>query len=123
MNATITGGSAVIAPTIVLGISDETPAGNVIHEILGRRDPDVTLRAPGRRKGVLELGFSGADSEAKSHAARNILLLAGLLTLVAPERTTFNGMTFVVTDNVARVLDPETRNAWTLTVPYQEVSP
>lgn len=125
MNGSITGGASVITPTLILELTEEAQGGNIVHPILGRSNPDVTLRPGGRRTGTIALGFAGANSEALSATARSVLLTAGLLTLVAPARPSLNGLTFVIPEGgrVQRSIEPDTRNAWTVVLDYQEVTP
>lgn len=120
MNATITGGASVITPTLVTELSEANTGRNIVHRIIGRTDPDVTLRAASLRTGTLELAFL---SEADSHTARNVLATGGLFTLNSPDRPTL-AMKFVVADNgrISRAIEDTTRNAWTIAVDYAEVS-
>ena len=121
MNGTITGGSTPINPSIILGLSEQIPGGTVVHPILGRIDPDVTLRPAAVRTGTLELGFTASNAETASFAAVNALRSAAVFRLAA-ERGTL-AMAFVVPENgrIERRLDDTTRSAWTVTVDYQEV--
>ena len=56
MSVTITAGAQTVtaeASTIRTRLS--RPSRNIVHPVLGREDPDVTLRPAGVRAGVLEL--------------------------------------------------------------------
>lgn len=122
MNGSITGGSATITPTIITGVSEESRGGTQVHPILGRSDPDVTLRVADIRTGQMSLGFANSTAETASAAAVSVLREAAVFTLNAPNRGTLR-LAFVVPDSgqIKRELDPETLNAWTVVVDYQEV--
>ncbi len=51
--ATMTRGATVLAPVDVLGWSLTRPGRSVVHPILGRAAPTVTVRAAGLRAGTL----------------------------------------------------------------------
>lgn len=119
----ITRGTTVITPTQVLRVDGMQMAGNKVHPIIGRADPDVTLRPAGTRTGTLELGFHGLTSEADSKAAADAHALGGVFTLTTDDRVTLT-MFYVVRDGgqIARTLEPESRDAWLVTVDFQEVT-
>lgn len=120
MPTTITQGANTIAPQEVLSVSSEQTAGNIVHPILGRANPDVTLRPAGMRTGSIEMGFSGPNSETDSAAARALLAAGGVFTMTSTDRATVN-MTFVASGRITRELEETTRNAWTISLDYQEV--
>lgn len=117
----ITHGATVITPTIVLGLDERHDGGNIVHNIPGRPEPDVTLRPGNLRTGTLSCGFAGAASETASAAARALFNTGGVFTAISDERTTL-AFSFVRAGRVARDIDPETRNGWVVTVDYQEVT-
>jgi hypothetical protein len=117
----ITHGVDVIAPTVVLNISSARESGNIIHPIIGRAEPDVTLRPASLRTGVLELGFAGPDAEADSADAEQAHAGMGAFTLHNDVRPSL-GFSYVVNGTVERALEDETRDAWIVRVGYQEVS-
>lgn len=121
MNGTITGGTTPVTPTLIIGLEEDAPGGAIVHKILGRADPDVTLRPAGTRAGRLELAFAGTNADAASDAAVASLRSAAVFRLTA-DRSTMN-MTFVVPDTgrVSRRIEEATRNAFTVLVDYQEV--
>lgn len=119
MPTTITTTEHTITPVLVLGYESEREPGNIIHPILGRANPDVTLRPAGLRTGELQLFF---PDETEAAAAEDALAAAGVCELTTSDRASVN-MTFVVEGRLARALDPETRDHWTVTVGFQEVTP
>ncbi|GAB6856475.1 hypothetical protein [Microbacterium xylanilyticum] len=119
MATTITAGASVITPLLVEGFEAARSGGAIVHTILGRANPDVTLRPAGTRTGALELLFA---DEAKANQAWSALAVAGVFTLASDERAI--GMTFVIPEGerIGLKLDDTTRNHWHVTVPYREVT-
>ncbi len=120
MPALITFGSSTIAPSQVMGYMSERAGNNVVHPILGREEPDVTLRPASLATGTLELGFQGPTAESNSKTAQTLASTSGVGTFYSSDRSSV-GMTFVVTDRVRRELDPDSRDAWIVSIPWQEV--
>lgn len=108
-----------ITPTIVNGYRSEREARSIVHPILGRTTPDVTLRPASLRTGNLELLFR---DEADAVAASAHLAAGRLWQLESDERDV--NMTFVTPEGerIGLELDDETRDGWRLTVPFQEVA-
>ncbi len=52
MATTITAGASVITPLLVEGFEAARSGGAIVHTILGRANPDVTLRPAGTRTGA-----------------------------------------------------------------------
>lgn len=113
---TITDGVTTVEPLLVLGWSGTRPLRSVVHQLLGRTDPDVTLRASGVRTGSLEVLCADAASMQEIvdlHAAATVLT-------ISDDVATFVDMTYVVAGEIAFGLH-EFRNRWVVTIPYQEV--
>ena len=123
--ASITGGSSVIAPAVVLAFSSQRPGGAVVRDVPGRANPDATVRTGGLRSGRIKLGFLGATAESDSFAAEAALASPALLTYVTDPGRPSLAMTFVVPDGgtIERALDDVTRAAWTVEFDYREVLP
>lgn len=120
MSTIITHSGGVITPAVVNGFESERPARSIVHTILGREDPDVTMRPAGLRKGTLTLVFA---TGAAGKAAENAMVLPRVFTLTDPDVPEVN-MPFVVADGgVTLRLDLDTQEVWTLEVPYSEVTP
>ncbi len=122
MTTTITGGPTLIVPIILTDLSETREGGSLVHRVLGRVDPDVTLRPAGLRSGRIELGFAGADAESASQSAVASLSTASVFTLVDTERATFD-MRFIVPEGgrIERPIESETRAAFVVAFDYQEV--
>lgn len=117
MAVTITRGASSVSPRLVLGYQSERTAGNLIHPIIGRADPDVTLAAAGLRTGTLELlCLTLADALAVEdlHAGEGVCELEDT---DAPGL----GMYYVAAGKIELELDDETRAVWIVRVEYQEV--
>lgn len=119
MATVITHSAGVITPEVVDGYEATSEARTIVHTILGREDPDITLRPPGLRTGALTLVFATGAAAASAEAVLRFPQVLELSDTDAPNVA----MSFVVaTGDIAPKLDPETRRVWTLTVPFQEVS-
>lgn len=115
----ITHGATTIAPDIIDGFDSRRDSANIVHEILGRSNPDITFRPAGLRTGTLTLVFA---SETESAAAENVHVSGTVFTIVSTDRATIQ-MTYVVQGEISRKLDAETRDAWVVEIGYQEVTP
>lgn len=124
MSATITIGSTVISPQAVTGYESVREGQSIVHDILGRSNPDVTLRPSGLRRGTLHLAFIGTTAEADSLAAENAHALAGVAALTVADHPTAS-MSYIVpgAGSIKRSLSPETMNHWLLELDFQEVLP
>lgn len=120
MPTILTMGETVISPTICLAIESEREPQTVVHEIIGRPDPDVTLRPASTRQGTIRLCFLGDTSETDSAAAEAALGGLGVWTIISDERSTL-AFDFIVSGKLTRVLDDVTRNDWTVEVGFREV--
>lgn len=110
-----------IAPTLILGYEARQESSNIVHTVLGRTNPDVTLRPAQMRTGSLSLLFAAPTAEADSDAARQVLATAGVLSLMSSDRTTVD-MAFVTSGSITRRLDEQTRNRWLVSFDFQEVA-
>jgi len=116
--STISDGATTITPELVLGYDTAQEGRNIFHDVLGRADPDVSLRVAGTRAGTLTLFF---PTEAAANAARTLHAGAKVFTYTATDNAT-TSMRYVVDNAGIRVqLDPETRRRWTVAVAYREV--
>lgn len=114
MPAILTLGASTLTPTALSEYTSDQAGGAILHEILGRRDPDVTFRPSNLRTGSFVLDF---PTEAASASARVALSAAGGWTLAHSERTSVN-MRFIVR-NVSRPVESDGR--WMLQVQYEEI--
>lgn len=119
MTTTITRGTTTVTPTLVLGYKSIRRAKNLIHVIIGRPDPDVTLKPAGLRTGKLELfclDLAAALAVEALHAGE------GVCELEDTDLPALN-MLYVASGEIELELDPETRARWVVRVDYQEVAP
>lgn len=114
---TLTKGATTITPTIVDGYSTTQSARTILHDIIGRSNPDVSFAADSLRSGSLRCMFV---LEADADAARDALAQPGVWTLADAARSSI-GMLFVRQGDMTVELDDETRELWVLTLGYQEV--
>ncbi|WP_341935512.1 hypothetical protein MRBLWO14_001164 [Microbacterium sp. LWO14-1.2] len=118
MATTITHGGGAIVPALVDGFEAESETRTRVHRIIGRPDPDITLRPLDLRSGVLTLLFATGAAAASAESA---LRVPQVLTLSDPEVPQV-AMSFVVAEGRMRTrLDPDSRSAWLLEVPFCEV--
>jgi hypothetical protein len=118
MTATLTDGTTTVAAIFALTHEASRESRNVIHNIIGRPDPDVSLAPAGLRTGTLQLLFPAL---ADALACESLAASGVPLTYTDTEQPS-SGMRFVLTGTVRRTLDPQARKRWTVDVPFQEVS-
>lgn len=90
--ATIDNGTTVLTPDLVLAWQASRPSLTSVHQIIGRAEPEVTLRDAGARSGTLRIFFLDYPD---AQAAQDELSLAAVWDLDAPEVTGLS-MHFVV---------------------------
>lgn len=115
--STITDGTTTSTPVAVLGYESKRSGQNIVHAVIGRADPDVTLRPAGLRTGTLTLLF---ESEADA-AECEVMHAAAVVLAMADSDVSTVGMSYVVSGAVTRSLDDASRSLWTVAVEYQEV--
>lgn len=118
MSATLSSGTAIVAPELILEYRADQLSGNVFHRIIGKASPDVSLADDGPREGVLRCFFPTA---AEADAARAALATAAVWTLSDPDVPLVN-MTFARRERMTIQLEEETREHWLLDIGYQEVA-
>lgn len=119
MATTITTGTTVITPEIITGWDTSQTSRNVIHEIIGRQDPDVTLQPAATRTGTLEMVFTSASA---AETARNAFV-NGTTFLIESDLTWLDGLTVVMNGTITATLEDVTRQLWTISADFQEVTP
>ena len=109
-----------IEPVLVLGYTSRRAVRTIVHDILDRADPDVSMAPAGSRAGRLELLFA---DELEAETAELVLAQPAVWEFADADRSTV-GMAFVVAGGeLERELVDETRNHWIVRVPFREVSP
>lgn len=119
MAITVTSGTLSFSPELITAWGTTQTSRNVIHTIIGRTDPDVTLLKSSTRTGTLEMLFLSASA---ADIARGILANGAVFTISGSE-TWLNGFDFVLAGNLTAVLEDTTRNLWTLSADFVEVIP
>lgn len=116
--ATITAGNDAgsTSPVLILGYETNREGQNVIHDLIGGGIA-VSLIRPRLRSGNLELFY---PSEASAWTALEMHGEETTFTLSDSVRPAI-GMVYVLSGAARLTLDPETRDLWVVTIPYQEV--
>lgn len=90
----------------------------ILHEVLGRQDPDVVFRPASSRSGVLVLvlpTLAAAVACANAHATSQVW------TLTNPVHPEAN-MSYVATDDMTVTVDPVGRVKGHLSIPFRQVN-
>lgn len=116
---TITRGSSSVTPLLITGYKSTRKAGNIIHPIISRADPDVTLKAAGLRTGTL---VALCSSHAQALQLEDINAGEGVCQLVDVDVPAL-GMYYVASGNIELELEDETRSRWLVSVDFTEVLP
>lgn len=117
--ATITAGTLTFSPQLITAWETSQDSRNVVHAIIGRADPDVTLKPASTRTGTLEMLFLSASA---ANTARGILG-AGAIFTISDSETWLDGFNFVMSGTISAALEDETRQLWSVTADYTEVIP
>lgn len=118
MTTTVSAGSLSFSPDLITGWSSEQESRNIIHAIIGRPTPDVTLKPAPARTGMIEMFFAVG---AESFLARSILATGAVFTIISDETPWLDGLTFVLIGTLSATLNPESRTSWMLSTGFQEV--
>lgn len=113
---TIIYSGGTIEPIAVSDYATSREGGNIVHPILGRAEPDVTLRPANLRTGTLTMTFA---DEGASRIAEDAHATGAVFGILSDERPTVE-MSYVVAGAISRTLGAAA--VWTLTVDFQEVS-
>jgi hypothetical protein len=118
MTTTISSGATTITPELVTGWESTNETYNIVHDILSRSTPDITLRGSTSRSGTLSMLFL---TESACEDARALHAGANVLTLASTEITAAN-FDYIVAGAIATALEDDTRRYWTLSVDYREIA-
>lgn len=110
---------ALSRPLQVLGYESQRASANVFHDVIGRSNPDATLRPAGLRTGTLSYLF---DSESMAAECERMHAGTAVLSLDDPELPTI-AMQYVADGSITRQLDSDTRALWLVGVAFREVRP
>lgn len=109
-----------VAPILVDGYEATREPGTVVHDVINKIYPDVTLRAAGARRGSLRMLFATEADAINAYAA---LAYLGVFTIADPDVPGID-MRFVVAEGDLLIgLDDESRKLWWVEVPFVEVAP
>lgn len=114
---TITKSGVSIIPKMVVGYTALTRSANIIHTIIGRPDPDVSLTDDQLRTGSLTLLFTTPAAAWEAHEMHRH---SGVLRIFDQDIPAIN-MAYVRDGEMQIQLDPVSRTLWTLTIGFQEV--
>lgn len=109
---------AGFTPDLVLGWDSSRQSRTVVHDVLGRPDPDVTLRPASTRTGTLRLFFldlATAVACEEAHAAATIWTLSTADVLPATMRYVVDGQIRLTSDGPAHA-------RWVLEAPFREIA-
>lgn len=119
MPTTITHSTGSINPESVDGYQATREARNVVHDIINRANPDVTLRAAGLRRGGFRLLFT---EQSDALAAYAVMSKPQVFTIANTDVPAI-GMSFVVGPEGGAITIElnDTRTGWWIEVPFVEV--
>ncbi|SEF13806.1 hypothetical protein [Jiangella alba] len=116
---TISDGTTTLTPLLVVGWNTTRETRTRVHVLIGRTDPDVTIRPAALRSGQLTLLVSDApacDEMETLHAS-------GVILTMADDDVDVADMAYVVSGPLTRELDPQTLTRWLLRFDFAEVIP
>jgi len=102
----------------VVEFTSRREARNIVHTIIGRPDPDVTLRGPGLRQGAMGIWCQDYASAVTLEA-----LLASQAVLRLQETVLGIDLAFVCTGSIELRRDSTNTTRWLVRSDYQEVTP
>lgn len=114
-------------PRTITQYKTRRSSGNIVHPILGRKFPDVTLRPGGARTGTIEMRLPiDATGWGRLGSWAEDLLTRGEVCSVLNTLDSTHGlktelwMFFVVVGDIGKELD-STRTEWVMTFDFQEI--
>lgn len=117
MTVQILNNESLIEPVMLLEYQTEVVSNNVIHTIIGKGEPDVSLAEDMTRQGTLHLFFdTKADAWAAFYALRGI----STWTLTDTDHPEID-MDFTRRDRMVLRLDSVSRRRWIIEMDYQEI--
>jgi len=118
MTTTIASGTLDTTPALIKSWSSTQEARNVVHTIIGRSDPDITLKPAGKRTGTLELFYT---TKTAAEEARELFALPLVFLVDSDDETWLDGFRFVTVGSISSVLDSDDFTSWHISVDFQEV--
>ncbi len=117
MTTIITDATSTVTPDLVLEYNTERESRNVLHNVIGKAEPDVSLELDGLRFGTLHLFFEAREDAWTAYEALGAIGTWELTDTDYPQI----GMNFVRTRAMKMGLDPVSRRRWIIEMDYQEV--
>jgi hypothetical protein len=117
MTTTLSDGTTSYTPDL-LGYTASRPVGNRVHPIPGSDSPAISVGPTGLRTGTLQFRFI---SEASVMAVESSILGGAVFTLADTTYGSLN-MSFVITGDFVRTLEPVTKTVWDIHLDFQEVT-
>lgn len=117
MSTTITDGTTSVTPLLVTDYEHRREARTIVHEPIGRPDPDITLRPASTRSGTLRAVLTAS---ADVTALDALLARATVLTATSTDEPRLDGLRFVVAGDDTRVR-LEGTSSWVVEWGYREV--
>lgn len=114
---TISDGTTTVTPDQIDGWSSSNASRNIVHQIIGGGEDDLSLFPASPRRGQIKAVFS---SEADAETCRVLHLAPRTFTFATTDRDL--GIQYVVDGDVQVDLDDETRDLWVVTIPFREVT-
>jgi hypothetical protein len=114
----IVSGSLSFIPTLITSWRASQVSSNVLHPIIGRTFPDVTLKPAQARTGTLEMFFASGPA---AESARTILSSGSVFVISSDETPWLDGLAFVLAGSIASSLSDASRLSWMLSADFQEV--
>lgn len=117
MTTLIFNNEALIQPVMLLEYETETESNNVLHRIIGKGEPDVSLADDTTKMGTLHLFF---DTKADAWEAFTLLRDTSIWTLSDTDHEEIN-MDFARQARMKLRLDSVSRRRWIIEMDYQEI--
>lgn len=117
MSIQILNNETTIEPVMLLEYEAEVASHNIIHSIIGKGDPDVSLADDSTKIGTLHLFF---DTKADAWNAFNALRDVSVWTLNDTDHPEID-MDFTRRDRMKIRLDMVSRRRWIVEMDYQEI--
>ena len=117
MTTQIINNEALIQPVFLLQYETQTESNNVVHRVIGKGEPDVSLAEDTTRMGTLHLFF---DTKADAWEAFTLLRDISVWTLSDTDHEEIN-MDFTRQGVMKITLDSVSRRRWIIEMDYQEI--
>lgn len=117
MTTLILNNESLIEPLMLLQYEAETESNNIVHRVIGKGEPDVSLAEDTTRMGTLHLFF---ETKADAWEAFALLRDISVWTLSDTDHEELN-MDFTRQGRMKIRLDSVSRRRWIIEMDYQEI--